>query len=72
MKILTEKELADCWNVSCWTIRNWRLNDGLPHLRTKQGRIYYNMDSVENWWLACETTNTAAKPEVYSGIRRIE
>lgn len=48
MIILTEKELAKKLGVSYWTIRNWRLQLGLPHFRTTR-RIFYNWESVIQW-----------------------
>ena len=64
--ILTEKKLAEKLGLSYWTIRGWRLQLGLPHIRTA-GRIFYRLESVEKWMQekeqsSCqETTKTKYK-----------
>ena len=47
-KVLSENELAQHLGLSPWTIRNLRLQQGLPHFRTS-GRIFYRLASVEAW-----------------------
>ena len=56
MKILTEKQLAKELDVSHWTIRTWRLQLGLPHIRTS-GRIFYRLEAVKVWMEKQERTN---------------
>lgn len=48
MKIMNEHELAQALGLSYWTIRNLRVQKGLPHFRTA-GRIFYRWDSVMQW-----------------------
>ena len=74
MEILSERELAKKLNVSPWTIRNWRLNEGLPHVRTgkgRNGRFHYNLASVKKWWAERERANLVQKEHDVNGIRQI-
>lgn len=48
MKILSEHELARELGVSYWTVRNLRIQKGLPHFRT-EGRVFYRWESVVHW-----------------------
>ena len=48
MKIFTEKQLAKELGLSYWTIRTWRLQLGLPHIKTG-GRIFYRLEAVKSW-----------------------
>ncbi len=70
MEILSEKELAKRVNVSPWTVRNWRLNEGLPCVKTGSGRIHYSMESFQSWWAEKETANTEVAAST-SGIHQI-
>lgn len=72
MKILTEKELAAELGISTWTVRLWRLQLGLPHLRTA-GRIFYRINSVMTWMTQEERKNTkeSQKSEADEQLRRI-
>jgi len=56
MAIMTEKELAKSLGVSPWTVRNWRLNAGLPYFGTA-GRIFYRNESVADWMKQEEQKN---------------
>ena len=70
MEILSERKLAERLHVSPWTVRNWRLKDGLPHVKTDTGRIHYSMESVQLWWDKRETAGQEKMTSV-SGIRQI-
>ena len=45
MKIFTEKELAEKFGVSQWTVRLWRTKANMPFFRT-EGRIFYRLERV--------------------------
>lgn len=56
---------------SAWSIRHWRLSEGLPHIWIG-GRIFYNMDSVNTWLRSREISGEAAEePEEIGVIRAI-
>lgn len=46
--VYNEKELADVLGVKPYTIRLWRLQQGLPCWRTS-GQIFYRLSSVTKW-----------------------
>ena len=48
MKILSEQELAKYLDISKWTVRQWRLSGGLPHIQVGR-RIFYRVEAVEHW-----------------------
>ena len=48
MKIFTEHELADYLQISPWTVRDWRLKGGLPHLRVSR-KVFYRLEAVMDW-----------------------
>ena len=48
MKIFTEKELAEKFGVSQWTVRLWRTKANMPFFRTA-GRIFYRLERVLDW-----------------------
>ena len=52
-KIATESETAAHFGLSFWTIRRFRLNEGLPHINMG-ARIYYRIAAVEEWFAARE------------------
>lgn len=57
--------------LSAWTIRRWRLSEGLPHIQIG-GRIYYDMESVDAWLASRETSGPAAdEPDEIGVIREI-
>lgn len=70
-KVLTEREIAAEMGVSPWTVRNWRLQLGLPHFRTA-GRIFYRLETVLTW---LDKQEQASQPEPeqdqYGTLRRI-
>lgn len=67
MMILTEKKLAQKLGLSYWTIRGWRLQLGLPHIKTA-GRIFYRLESVEKWMEEEEQANRQEVTESKSKI----
>lgn len=52
--LFTEAEMAEELGVSEWTIRRWRLSEGLPHIKIG-GRFHYRATSVIAWLDARET-----------------
>lgn len=56
MQILTERQLAEKLGLSYWTVRGWRLQLDLPHIKTA-GRIFYRLESVERWMEEEEEAN---------------
>ena len=62
VSILTEKELATTLGISPWTIRNWRLNAGLPYFGTV-GRIFYRKDAVLDWMKSEEARHATEAKE---------
>lgn len=73
MKLFTEKELAAELGLSPWTIRNWRLQLGMPHIRTA-GRIFYRQESVVAWMDKQENLDGKEATQVggYGQIRKIK
>ena len=53
-KLFTEAELATELGISSWTVRRWRLNEGLPVCKIS-GRFMYRLDSVIKWLESFET-----------------
>ena len=47
-KLLSEKDLACYLNQSPWTVRRWRCDHGLPHLKIAS-RIFYQLEDVKTW-----------------------
>lgn len=47
-QFLTEKELAAELGLSHWTVRRWRVKEGLPNI-TLGSRILYRLDTVLAW-----------------------
>lgn len=63
---------ATAKGLSAWTIRRWRLTEGLPHIWIG-GRVFYNLDSVDAWLASRETSGTATdEPEAVGVIREIK
>ena len=46
--VLTEAGLAEKLGLSSWTVRRWRLSQGLPVIPIA-GRFYYRLEAVESW-----------------------
>ena len=53
-KLFTEAELAAELGISSWTVRRWRINEGLPVCHIS-GRFMYRLDSVIKWLESFET-----------------
>ena len=63
---LTQKKLAERWNVSQGTIINWRNNGNLPFFQVPgSSRVLYPVDGI----LECEQKNTTAAKEVLPSKR---
>ena len=71
-KLYTESELAEMLGLSQWTIRRFRLNEGLPVV-TVAGRFFYRMESVERWLAENETAGAGDEESCETGtIRAIQ
>ena len=68
-KLLTEAELAKELGQSPWTIRRWRLSEGLPYIQIG-GRFLYNTESVETWVKAKESNATVPQVSPIVGTIR--
>ena len=70
--VLTEAELADSLGLSSWTVRRWRLSEGLPVIQV--GRRYlYKRDSVLKWLESRESNRAVAEDASETGvIRRVQ
>lgn len=69
-KLLTENELAAEWGLSPWTVRRWRLSEGLPVCKVS-GRFFYRLEAVTDWLKGFETTKGAADTEEEIVVGRI-
>lgn len=45
---LNEHELASILNLSYWTVRQLRLQQGLPHVKCGR-RVFYRWNTVQEW-----------------------
>ena len=61
-KIATEAETAAHFGLSFWTIRRFRLTEGLPHI-SMGTRIYYRIAAVEEWFAAREQVGAGETAE---------
>ena len=70
--VLTEAELADSLGLSSWTVRRWRLSEGLPVIQV--GRRYlYRREAVLSWLASRETAGAVADDPGKTGvIRRVQ
>ena len=68
-KLLTEAELAEMLGLSQWTIRRFRLNEGLPVVKLA-GRFFYRMESVERWLADNETAGATDDEPCETGTIR--
>ena len=59
--LMTEKQLAELWNLSEWTVSRWRKANGMPKIKVG-GRYFYRLDAV-NAWLDSFETNGVEEPE---------
>lgn len=57
---------------SPWTLRRWRLSEGLPHIRIG-GRIFYRIGSIKSWLDQRENGSVPAiaEPQTTGTIREI-
>ena len=70
MKLFTEAELAAEWGVSQWTVRRWRLSEGLPVCKLG-GRFFYRLEAVTDWLKGFETAGAAdVEEEIEIGVIR--
>ena len=65
--LLSEIELATTLNLSYWTVRQLRLQQGLPHIKCGR-RIFYRLVTVNDWLAQQEQNET---PTTNSHIRAI-
>ena len=72
-KLLTESQLAESLGLSPWTVRRFRLAEGLPVLPIA-GRFFYRLESVQAWLASRETAGAAdvAEAEETGVIRPIK
>ena len=69
--LLTEVDLAKKLGLSAWTVRRWRLSEGLPVIKLG-GRFFYREDAVQSWLASRETSRAAIdEPEEIGVIREI-
>ena len=68
-KLFTEAELATELGVSSWSVRRWRINEGLPVVKVS-GRFLYRLDSVISWLESLETKGAADEESGEIGVIR--
>jgi hypothetical protein len=66
--VLNDKELAKALDptgkiVTSWTIRNWRLQGGMPSFSVGK-RIFFRRESVLKWLDELEQGKPISEPEV--------
>jgi len=70
-KLLTEAEIAAELGISAWSIRRWRLSEGLNFIKIG-GRFYYRTEAVHAWLASRETSGPATdEPEEIGVIRQV-
>ena len=47
-RCLSEQEVAEYLGLSYWSVRQMRLQQGLPHFKCGR-RVFYRMETVQNW-----------------------
>ena len=47
-RCLSEQEVAESLGLSYWSVRQMRLQQGLPHFKCGR-RVFYRMETVQNW-----------------------
>ena len=47
-RCLSEQEVAETLGLSYWSVRQMRLQQGLPHFKCGR-RIYYRLQTIQNW-----------------------
>ena len=62
-RCLSEQEVAEYLGLSYWSVRQMRLQQGLPHFKCGR-RIFYRQESVQRWLEQQEqgTVTTADNP----------
>jgi len=69
--LMTEPELAAYFGLSQWTVRRFRLNEGLPVVAIA-GRFFYRLESVQSWLASRETSGQSTEePEAIGVIRAV-
>lgn len=61
--ILTEKEVARHLGISWWTVRRWRVKEGLPCILVGN-RIFYRLSTVIEWLGQQEHKSVAERKKV--------
>ncbi|SFM11542.1 helix-turn-helix domain-containing protein [Pelosinus propionicus] len=74
--VLNDKELAKVLDptgkiVTPWSIRNWRLQGGLPSFRVGN-RIFFRLESVLTWMDNKETGIQKTETMQYGTLRKID
>ena len=67
--LMTESELAAYFGLSQWTIRRFRLSEGLPVVAIA-GRFFYRLESVQSWLASRETGGAVEQGCEKSGVIR--
>ena len=47
-RCLSEQEVAETLGLSYWSVRQMRLQQGLPHFKCGR-RVFYRLHTVQNW-----------------------
>ncbi len=73
--VLNDKELAKKLDptgkiVTPWSIRNWRLQGGLPSFRVGN-RIFFRLESVLRWMDSMESGRQEPESSQYGVLRKI-
>lgn len=69
--LYTESELAESLGLSAWTVRRWRLSEGLPVIQIGR-RFLYRREAVLEWIESRETAGAAVDdPGDVGVVRRI-
>ena len=66
-RCLSEQEVAEYLGLSYWSVRQMRLQQGLPHFKCGR-RIFYRQESVQRW---LDQQEQCASSAADSPIRRI-
>ena len=67
--LLTEAELAAYFGLSQWTIRRFRLSEGMPVVAIA-GRYFYRLESVQAWLASRETSGVIEQGCEEPGVTR--
>lgn len=66
MTVLTEKELAEKLNLSQWTVRRMRLQEGMPYFAIGK-RIYYQLEKIFEWIEFKQTETVKSNSSIEEG-----